>query len=188
MTPQEGAQDCQSFLNAYIFGEDIQVEDEVVRINGIRRRRPSPGLVAEPGSDQEEFPDEAPMPDLDNVEVQVENGVASEAGVLLDFINIENALVTLAAGDVPTIRIEFVVCENYPPEQLAGLIDPADFAGKRIVTVPQDSRIHLWVTLCLDALYHHLGRNAGKDDPELRFEAEIVSGRFEELQAAGLIV
>lgn len=187
MTPQEIAEESRTFLRTYILGGPILVEGQEVTLIGIRRRRPFEGFVPPLEQARDELPEEAPMPELDGLVVELEDDGSVE-GVVLDFIPLENAVVTLEPAEDPTISIIFVLCTNYPPEQLANLIDPADFTGKRIVTLPQDPRFHLWVVQCLDVLYHRLGGDLGNKAIEAQFVVDTLTDRFEELLAAGLIL
>lgn len=185
MQAEEIRNKCKDFLDAYIFGETLSVNGEEISVQGIRRQRPLEGVVplGEDGRELDEFPEEAPMPELDGIEVDIEEEDKTEAGVLLDFIPIENAKVTLESSTPPSIFIEFILCDNYPPEKLDQLINPEDFDGKRIVTIPQDSRFHLWVTQCLERLYNYLGDDALK----VEFTVDTFTDRFERLVEAELI-
>jgi hypothetical protein len=172
-TPQEIADECNSFLRTYILGPSPPG-----KVRGIRRQRPLEGVLAEnyPEGNESELPDEQPMPELDGLEVEIGDGDEKENGVVLDIIPLENATALVdSEGNGSTIRITFIFCTNYPSH----LINPEDdkYEGKRIVVFPQDPRFRLWVAQCLDILYHHLGCDASS----VNFDVELFADRYENL-------
>ena len=166
------AREVGELLRLVIIG-DLTPPSEGPQIQGLRRSRPH--AASEDPAHVEAAFEQAPMPDLEELSVELPGpgGKGVEQAVVMDVIPLENA-VCKAEGD--RITIKFLFCDNYPKDLFDAV--PNDHpALTRVVTIPGDPRRELWMMACMEIVQGHLGDEASRVD----FDVESVSGRYEDL-------
>ena len=168
------ARDVAQRANAYLRDLIVGSLEESGTRKGWRRMRP----IADDGDDVGSVHariDQCPMPELHGRRLSIDLGGGQiEQAVLADIIPLEAAR---AATDGDTVVIDFAFCDSYPLH-LVPDVPNVDPTVTRVRTLSEDSRRELWMSMCLEMLYHLLGDDALKHD----FDVDWISADYEELQ------